>query len=509
MNAVEYGLLNGLRTAGPERPALASASETLSYGALAVRVSQFASGLEAEGVRAGDRVALLMRDTPDLVALHQAAMAMGGVAVAVSSRASEEDLQRILAIVQPAAAVFDPAFEARLRAASRASPQTRLLRSDVTLPAWKAAPAHDLKPVPRRLTDPAFWVMTSGTTGQPKAVEHVHGNVTICADYYREALGCTPDDRLFATSRFHFAYAIGNAFAALRMGATNVLLEDWATAQSVADTVERFGATVLLSVPALYHRLLEEGYAQGEALRGLRHFVSAGERTPPQIWNAWEAASGKPILDGLGCSELVYMVIGNTPAARKPGSSGRAMPGVELRLIDEAGAMVSDPGVSGRLEVRMSSVCGGYRSAAPAPGAPPERPDDRFRPEGWFATGDEYAFDGDGFWHHRGRSGDMLRVSGLWVSPSEIEDSLGGIPEIAETAAVLGESDIGLAEIVLGLVLTPGADAEAAVRAARARLEAMLPPYKRPRRFEVLDALPRTATGKVQRHKLRDAFRKR
>jgi 3-hydroxybenzoate/4-hydroxybenzoate---CoA ligase len=508
MNAVEYGLLNGLRTAGPDRLALASASETLTYGALAARVAQFAAGLEAEGVRTGDRVALLMHDTPDLVALHQAAMAMGGVAVAVSSRASEEDLQRILAIVRPAAVAFDPAFEVRIRAALPASTPTRLLRSDVTLPAWKAAPARDLKPVPRRLTDPAFWVMTSGTTGQPKAVEHVHGNVTICADYYREALGCTPGDRLFATSRFHFAYAIGNAFAALRMGATNVLLEDWATAQSVADTAERFGATVLLSVPALYHRLLEEGYAQGNGMRGLRHFVSAGERTQPQIWAAWEAASGKPILDGLGCSELVYMVIGNTPAARRPGSSGRAMPGVELRLVDEAGAAVSDPGVSGRLEVLMSSVCGGYRSVAPAPGAPPERPDDRFRPDGWFATGDEYAFDDDGFWHHRGRSGDMLRVSGLWVSPSEVEDALGGIPEIAETAAVLGESDIGLAEIVLGLVLTPGADAEAAVRTARARLEAMLPPYKRPRRFEVLDALPRTATGKVQRHKLRDAFRK-
>jgi acyl-coenzyme A synthetase/AMP-(fatty) acid ligase len=389
MNAVEYALLNGLRVSGRDHPALMSAGETLSYGALASRVARFAEGLAAEGVRVGDRVAMLMPDTPDLIALHQAAMATGGVAVAISSRASAEDLGRILAIVRPAVLVIDPQFEPLVREAAKDIAGLRVLRADRELASWKARPAGELKPVPRQPTDPAFWVMTSGTTGHPKAVEHVHGNVGICADYYAQVLGCAAQDRLFATSRFHFAYAIGNAFAALRMGATNVLLEHWATAPSVAATIERFKPTVLLSVPALYHRLLDEGYASSPAFRGLRWYVSAGERTPPQIWNAWEAASGHPILDGLGCSELVYMVIGNTPQSQRPVSSGHAMPGVALRLVDEAGAVIDKADTSGRLEVKMPSVCAGYRTAEVAPGAPPDRPADRVRPDGWFSTGDE------------------------------------------------------------------------------------------------------------------------
>ena len=137
---------------------------------------------------------------------------------------------------------------------------------DRELAAWKSAPAAPLVPVPRKPSDPAFWVMTSGTTGAPKAVEHHHRNVGMCAEYYEQVLGCTSDDRLFATSRFHFAYAIGNMFAALRMGAGNILLERWATETSVAETVERFKPTVLLSVPAVYHRLLEAGLAKTRAV---------------------------------------------------------------------------------------------------------------------------------------------------------------------------------------------------------------------------------------------------
>ena len=177
---------------------------------------------------------------------------------------------------------------------------------------------------------------------------------------------------------------------------------------------------------------------------------------PPQIWTAWEAAGGHPILDGLGCSECVYMIIGNTPARRKPGSSGHAMPSVELRIVDESGALVDAADTPGRLEVRMPSICEGYRYAGDALDEPPQRPAEQFRPDGWFATGDEYLRDAEGFYHHRGRTGDMLRVSGIWISPSEIEDALAGQASIAESAAVLGESEIGLAEIVLYVVPAAG-----------------------------------------------------
>jgi benzoate-CoA ligase len=508
MNAVEFCLLQGLKLSGPAHPALLSAEESLSYGALAARVAKFAAALRESGIRPGDRVAMVMRDTPDIVALHQAAMASGAIAVALSNRASVEELAQILAIVRPHTLAADDEFaDGAAKAASQSAPDARLISRRDQLRAWKARPETELVTTARAPADPAFWVMTSGTTGTPKAVEHRHGNVGICGDYYAQILGTTRADRLFATSRFHFAYAIGNMFAGFRLGATNILLENWATAAGVEATVRRFEPTVLLSVPALYHKLLDAGLAQTPAFRALRHYVSAGERLPPKIWTDWEAASGLPILDGLGSSELVYMIIGNTPSTRRPGSSGVAMPGVELRIVDDNGDAISASNQTGRIEVRMPSVCAGYRDAGSDPGGPPQRPAERFRAGGWFATGDEYLRDEDGFYHHRGRSGDMLRVSGIWVSPSEIEDVLAGIPGILETAAVLGENAIGLAEIALFVVPAAGADARIAAAAARARLSQVLPHYKMPRRFEVVADLPRTATGKVQRHKLRERLR--
>jgi benzoate-CoA ligase len=508
MNAVEYCLLEGLRISGPAHPAAVAVEESLSYGALTARVAKYAAALREGGVRPGDRVAMLMVDTPDIVALHQAAMAAGAIAAALSTRASAEELSQILAIVRPHTMVVDAEFaDTAVKAIAAAGGGTKLMWRQHELRAWQARPETELVVTPRKPSDPAFWVMTSGTTGTPKAVEHRHDSVLICSQYYEQILEASPADRLFATSRFHFAYAIGNMFAALRLGATNILHEHWATVAGIAATVEKFSPSVLLSVPALYHKLLDAGLPATPAFRALRHYVSAGERLPPKIWTDWEAASGLPILDGLGCSELVYMVIGNTSSAQKPGSSGIAMPSVELRIVDENDAIISVPGQTGRLEVRMPSVCAGYRAADNRPGDPPQRPAERFKPGGWFATGDEYVRDADGFFHHRGRSGDMLRVSGIWVSPSEIEDALAGVAGIAETAAVLGENSIGLAEIALIIVLAPGGDGKAAVAAARERLSQVLPHYKLPRRFEVVADLPRTATGKVQRHKLRERLR--
>jgi acyl-coenzyme A synthetase/AMP-(fatty) acid ligase len=200
------------------------------------------------------------------------------------------------------------------------------------------------------------------------------------------------------------------------------------------------------------------------------------------------------------------MVLGNTPSSRCPGSSGRPMPSVEARLVGEDGAVITEPARPGRLEVRMPSVCAGYRVAGARRDDPPQRPADRFKPGGWFATGDEYMQDADGFFHHRGRSGDMLRASSMWVAPSEIEDALAGIASIAEAAAVRGESAVGLEEIVLFVVPAANAEGQDALADARRRLALALPEHKRPRRFEVIAELPRTATGKVQRHKLRQTL---
>jgi 3-hydroxybenzoate/4-hydroxybenzoate---CoA ligase len=509
MNAVEYCLLNGLKVAGPEHPAILSVGEQLSYGALVARVAQFAAGLRRAGVRVGDRVGMLMLDTPDIVALHQAVMAIGGIAVAMSNRASPDELRQIFTVVRPVIVVADAEFaDAANKAAADAATDTMLLRRDRELAAWKSEVAGTLEVLPREPSDPAYWVMTSGTTGAPKAVEHCHGNVGISDRFYVETFGSNSSDRFFGTSRFHFAYAIGIMFSVLRLGATNILMERWATAPSVAALVEAFAPTVLLSVPSVFHLLLDAGVASTPAFRAIRYTFSAGERLPPQIGAAWERESGQPILDGLGCSELVFVVTANIPVLRRLGSSGRAAPCVEVRIVDTDGVQINKPDRVGRIEVRMPSVCLGYRHAGMAPGDPPDRPADVFKPDGWFATGDEYSLDADGFLFHRGRSGDMLRVSGIWVSPAEIEDALGGLDGIAESAAVQGENEIGLAEIVLFVVPAIDRNPAAALEAARTRLEQALPSYKRPRRFEAIAALPRTATGKVQRHKLRQQLRR-
>jgi 3-hydroxybenzoate/4-hydroxybenzoate---CoA ligase len=507
MNAVEHCLLRGVAVSGANAPALASAEECLSYGELTARVSRFAAGLRGAGLGPGDRVAMQMLDTPDLVALHLAVMAAGGVAAPISTRAGGEELRQTLATIAPRMMFVDAEFaEGAARGLTAAGSAAKLVLRGGGLSAWKSRPEHELKLCPRASSDPAFWLMTSGTTGEPKAIEHLHANVEICAHYLEEALDVGPADRLFGASRIHFGYALGIMFGALRLGATNVLLERWPTADGVAATVERFAPTVVFAVPALYHRLAETGLASTPAFRAVRHYASAGDRVPPKLWTAWEEASGHPILDGLGCSELIYIIIANTPAARRPGSSGRPLANVEARLVTHDGRPITEPERSGRLEVRMSSLCAGYRSAGARPDDPPDRPADRFRPDGWFATGDEYIRDADGFFHHRGRSGDLLRVSSMWVSPAEIEDALAGIPSIAESAAVLGEDAIGLAEIVLFVVPAAGADGEAAVRDARERLAQALPGHKRPRRFEVITELPRTSTGKVRRHRLRAAL---
>ena len=385
-----------------------------------------------------------------------------------------------------------------------------MLHRERELAAWKAAPAAPLVPVPREPDDPAFWVMTSGTTGVPKAVEHHHRNVGMCAEYYEQVLGCTRDDRMFATSRFHFAYAIGNMFAALRMGAGNILLERWATAQSVAETVERFKPTVLLSVPAVYHRLLEAGLRETAPFRALRHYVSAGERMPPQIWNAWEAAGGHPILDGLGCSECVYMIIGNTPARRRPGSSGDAMPSVELRIVDEARRADRRAGHAraargadavdlrrlslGRRRRSTSRRSGRPSSSGRTAGSPPATSMSATPTASIITAAAPATCCG-------------CRASGFRRPRSRTRSRAGrGSPRARRCWAKARSASPRSCSMSCR---RPAPTMDAAMDAARERLAQALPRYKQPRRFEVVADLPRTATGKMQRHKLRELLRAR
>jgi acyl-coenzyme A synthetase/AMP-(fatty) acid ligase len=500
MNAAKYVLAGGLAVAGPDKPAVVNGGESISYGDLAVRVSRFAAALREAGMKPGDRVAMLMLDHADLVSVYLAIIAAGGVAITVSTRASSDDLRHMLAIVRPFAVIAESEFAPAITAGM--APNAKLFLRQRHLRSWVQRSETDFVPCVGRPDDPAYWVMTSGTTGRPKAIEHRHDNVCACTNYLVRGLAVTAADRFFPTSRLNFAYALGAMFGALRLGATLILHEHWPTPPSIAATVELNRPSIVLSVPTLFHKLWESGFPSKFAFRAVRCYVSAGERLPPRIGVEWEKATGQPIIDAMSCSELVHKIFANTLSARRAGSSGRPVPGVEVRLIDEEGSEITQPGRSGQLEVRAPFLCAGYRLADAPPHGPAHRPTEHFRGE-WFATGDEYLRDEDGFYHHCGRSDDRLKVSGLWVSPSEIEDALAGIPTITEAAAVLREGAAGLSEIVLYVVATSNADGEAAVAAAREQLTGKLPAFKLPRRYALAAELPRTATGKIQRYKLR------
>ena len=500
MNAAEYVLAGGLAVAGPDKPAIVSGDGAVTYGALALRVSRFAAALREAGMKPGDRVAMVMLDHSDLVAFYLAIIAAGGVAITVSTRATNDDLRHIFAIVRPFAVVAESDFAPAV--AAGITPDAKLFLRERELRSWAQRPETDFVSCAREPDDPAYWVMTSGTTGQPKAVEHRHDNVCACTDYLLHGLAATAEDRFFPTSRLNFAYALGAMFGALRLGATLILHERWPTPPSIAATVELHRPSIVLSVPTLFHKLCESEFAPNFAFRAVRCYVSAGERLPPRIGAEWENVTGRPIIDAMSCSELVHKIFTNTLSARRAGSSGRPLRGVEVRLIAQDGSEITQPGRSGRLEVRAPFLCAGYRLADVPLHAPAHRPAERFRGD-WFATGDEYLRDEDGFYHHCGRSDDMLKVAGLWVSPSEIEDALAGIPMIAEAAAVLSESAAGLSEIVLYIVATSSADGDVALAAAREQLARKLPASKLPRQYVLVAELPRTTTGKVQRHKLR------
>jgi acyl-coenzyme A synthetase/AMP-(fatty) acid ligase len=503
MNAAQILLQESLAPARAQRIALTCASETLTYAELAARVARFAAGLRAAGVKPGDRIILMMLDTPDLVALYLAVMAVGAVSVAVSTRATPEELRYIVSIAKPFAVVAPNEFAVAVeQAIAEANPATRLFLQERELQSWKRGPQAGLEFCPRDPAEPAFWIMTSGTTGLPKAVEHRHDHVLTSADYFVHAFAANAQDRVLVSSRLHFAYALGALFATLRLGASTILLEHWPTPAVIAEAIERHSPTLVLSVPALYHKLLDDR-PHTQVFAAVRHYVSAGERLNPKIASAWEQATGRAILDGLGCSETVQKIFMNAHDARRAGSSGRPVPGVQVRLIAEDGTPILAAGQIGRLEVRMPSLFAGYRSSENAEG-PALRPAEQFR-DGWFATGDEYRMDLDGYYYHCGRSDDMLKIIGMWVSPFEIEDTVTGLPGIQDAAAVSSENAAGLPEIVLYLVAEPGISDANIIERARDHLARVLPPFKRPRQFVVVSELPRTATGKIQRYKLRTA----
>ena len=499
MNAVEALLGAEARARHGARPALISGSVETSYAALAEQAARAGGALTALGVRPGDRVLLLMRDTPEFAAAWLGALRAGAVAIALNNKLSEAEYRHILAdsgarivIVEDVFAKARPDLNAELAGAGKLA-----IAGDDTggAPSWRthASRALVVPSFAAQSESPAFALYSSGTTGRPKGVVHAHRSVLQVGGALR-SMGLDGASRIFSTSKFFFAYGLEHGLLGpLSIGASSILFADWPDVDAVLDIAARHRPHALFSVPTIYRRLVAEPGERLAPLRGVRHFVAAGERLSSKLVEQWKLACGKELLNLYGMSET-FCVCLLTPEGTSDGiRTGVPMEGVQVRLAD-ANGNEPRPGEPGVLWVKHPAQASGYANL-------PEQTRAQFQ-DGWFCTRDVFVRDREGFFVHQGRSDELVKIAGQWVQPGELEEAVAMEAAIAEAACVAVPDDDGLER--LALFITARGNADDAVSAASSACERVLPRHKRPKWIRAVRELPRTATGKVQRYKLRE-----
>lgn len=347
------------------------------------------------------------------------------------------------------------------------------------------------------LDDTAFWLYSSGSTGQPKGVRHVHGSLRATSDTYgAQVLGITPDDVIFSAAKLFFAYGMGNGMTfPMSVGATTILFNGRPTPDGMVDLIDSQKPTIFCGVPTLYAAMVAHLEKTGKPDAPLRRCISAGEALPEDIGRKWHQMWEVDILDGVGSTEMLHIFLSNAPDDVVYGTSGRAVPGYEVRLVDDAGADLS-PGEIGELLVRGASAADGYWN---------KRDKSRATFEGeWTRTGDKYEQTEDGRFVYCGRTDDMFKVSGIWVSPFEVEQTLVAHPSVLEAAIVAARDSDGLEKPKAFIVLQDAADRAGLADELKTFVKDKVGKWKYPRWIEFVDDLPKTATGKIQRFKLRE-----
>jgi benzoate-CoA ligase len=506
LNAADEIIGRPLASGLGERIAIVSDERSVSYRELDAMVNRSGNALGRHGVGRGERVLLLMDDSPEMIAAYLGALRIGAVAVALNVRLAPRDLRYVIEDSECRVLFVDAQF-AHLHAEIAGTLAHRPLvvvnggdgaLGDVTLDAFVAGCADVLASAPTAPGDIAFWLYSSGTTGRPKAVMHRHDSVLIADHMERDYFGVTHEDRIFTTSKMFFGWALGHSMmGGLRSGATVIVAPGWPEPARVLEVIERQRPTVLFSTPVMYRNLLREGARATPAMRGIRHFLSAGEKLPESLYARWLEMCGKPIIDGIGASETIFLFLVNTAREQRPGSCGKRVPWAEVRLVDEDGNDITTADTPGQIAIRTQAQFAGYWKQ-------PELSAKALR-DGWYYPGDMFSFDRDGFWYHQGRADDMLKISGQWVSPAEIENCAMSTDGIAEAAVVGVAQEDGLTRLVL-IAVARDADADRAqlADALQATLKANLSIYKCPRTIRFVDELPRTATGKIQKYRLRE-----
>jgi len=488
--------------------ALREAGRQTTYAQLAERMNRAGNALRSLGLQMEQRVLLCLLDTVDFPALFWGAIKIGAVPVPVSTLLSTKEYDFLLRDSRARALVvssgllekFEPIlggqpFLQSVLVAGDSSPQTGGRHN---LDSLLASASPELNAAPTSCDDVAFWLYSSGSTGTPKGAMHLQSDLLYTARLYGQGvLGIRPDDVVFSAAKLFFAYGLGNAMTfPFSVGATSVLLAERPTPASVMRMLQEFQPTIFFGVPTLYASILSD--PANDRSRGsprLRLCVSAGEALPKEIGERWQQRFGVPILDGLGSTEMLHIFLSLREGDVRYGTSGKPVPGYELAIVDEEDRPLPQ-GQLGELKVRGPSCAVAYWNNRPKSLA-------TFR-GGWTFTGDKYLLDGDGYYVYCGRSDDMIKASGQWVSPVEVESALIGHPSVLE-AAVVGKADENnLIKPKAFVVLKQGNPSSPALAEELQQfVKSRLAPHKYPRWVEFIDSLPKTATGKIQRFKLR------